>query len=117
VVEAATGKLRAIATGEGVFAPVWLDDTRLAYVDKSTGEPSVRLIDVTTGDEQAHIATPGGVGTDWLPAGAPCAAGLAREMEAHSPEEEIFFEEEEDSEDAELDAVADPDDPSSEKRP
>lgn len=117
VVEAATGKLRAIATGEGAFAPVWLDDTRLAYVDKSTGAPSVRLIDITTGEEQAHLDSPGGVGTAWLPARAPCSGAIAIDSEAGAADEEIFFEEEDDSEDERADEAAKATPTPSEKRP
>jgi len=97
VVEAATGKLRKIAQGEGAFAPVWLDDTRLAYVDKSAAEPGVRLVEVTSGEKLANLQSSGGLGTDWLPARSLCSVQGEEEEALGSPDEEVFVGEEEEA--------------------
>jgi len=116
-VEAATGKLRKIATGEGAFAPVWLDETQLAYVDKSAGEPGVRLIDVTTGEEHANLQSPGGMGTDWLQARAPCSVEADLDREAGASDDEVLFEEDEDSGDELPDDTAAPSEAPATKKP
>jgi hypothetical protein len=83
-VDATTGALRAVATGQGDFAPLWLDDTRLAYVQESSAEPPasaaadtaaggavvapvVTIVDVVTGAVLARLEGPAGVGTTHLP--------------------------------------------------
>ena len=66
VVDAAAAKLRAIAVGEGMFAPVWLDDRKLAWVDMSARYPAVRLVDVLSGSEIVRLEAVGGVSTDRL---------------------------------------------------
>lgn len=88
VVDATTGALHPVATGEGDFAPVWLDDTRLAYMQGRGRDSAVHIVDVVTGARIARLDGPGGVGTTHLPwqrcppppavdAGAPAAdAGL-----------------------------------------
>lgn len=79
-VDATTGALRAVATGEGDFAPMWLDDTRLAYMQEASaapqtgaqagtalGAPAVTIVDVVTGAVVARLEGPAGVGTTHLP--------------------------------------------------
>lgn len=76
-VDATTGKLHAVATGEGDFAPVWLDDTRLAYMQEASaapaaagtalGAPAVTIVDVVTGAIVTRLEGPAGVGTTHLP--------------------------------------------------
>lgn len=66
VVDAAAAKLRPVAVGEGMFAPVWLDDRQLAWVDTSKRYPAVRLVDVLSGSEIVRLETAGGVTTDRL---------------------------------------------------
>jgi hypothetical protein len=81
-VDATTGALHAVATGEGDFAPLWLDDTRLAYVQESSDAapgaaadaapgaramPVVTIVDVVTGAVLARLEGPAGVGTTHLP--------------------------------------------------
>jgi hypothetical protein len=93
-VDATTGALHPVATGQGDFAPVWLDDTRLAYVQEMPPAPSaaagsapaagtapttgaapatgavtpvVVIVDVVTGAELARLEGPAGVGTTHLP--------------------------------------------------
>ncbi len=72
VIDVASAKLRPIAVGEGDFAPAWIDDGRLAYVDTSRAEPAVRIVDVTTGTEIARLETSGGLGTQRLPTPLAC---------------------------------------------
>lgn len=67
VVEAATGKLHQVAESEGDFAPVWLDDARLAYADAS----AVVLVDAVAGDAAVRLEASGGVGTNRLPGRLP----------------------------------------------
>jgi hypothetical protein len=79
-VDATTGALHAVATGEGDFAPIWLDDTRLAYMQEANaappsaaqastalGAPVVTIVDVVTGAALARLEGPAGVGTTHLP--------------------------------------------------
>jgi hypothetical protein len=89
-VDATTGALHPVATGQGDFAPLWLDDTRLAYVQEIGPEPAanaaagtapaagttpasgavtpvVVIVDVVTGAELARLEGPAGVGTTHLP--------------------------------------------------
>lgn len=92
-VDATTGALHAVATGEGDFAPIWLDDTRLAYMQEANapsqpaatitalgtalGAPVVTIVDVVTGAIVARLEGPAGVGTTHLPrhrCPAPAAA-------------------------------------------
>ncbi len=104
VAEAATGALHAVAAGEGELAPVWLDDSRLAYVDSGPTGPMVRLVDVVAGGELARLETVGGMGTEWLPGTATCRPVEADEDDGAS-EDEI-----DDSEPEEADGgVASPD--------
>jgi hypothetical protein len=74
VVEAATGKLQAIARGSHDFAPVWLDDARLAYVAWPGADAGVHVYDAEAGVERYALETPGGLGTQWLPARTLCGA-------------------------------------------
>lgn len=69
-VEAATGTLRQVAEGTGDFAPLWLDDTRLAYMEEATG--AVVIADVVTGAVVDRLEGSGGVGTDRLPGPRAC---------------------------------------------
>jgi hypothetical protein len=79
-VDATTGALRPVAQGEGDFAPMWLDDTRLAYMQEpgpeplasapagtALGAPVVTIVDAVTGAPLARLEGPAGVGTTHLP--------------------------------------------------
>lgn len=66
VVEAATGTLDRLATGASPLAPRWIDERRLSYMDNSEPASSVRVVDVSTGEEVATLRSPGGVGTERL---------------------------------------------------
>jgi hypothetical protein len=72
VVDAAAAKLRPVAVGEGMFAPVWLDDRQLAWVDASKRYPAVRLVDVLSGSEIVRLEAAGGVSTDRLMPDTSC---------------------------------------------
>jgi hypothetical protein len=87
-VDATTGALDAVATGEGDFAPMWLDDTRLAYMQEASaapgaaastalGAPVVTIVDVSTGAVVARLEGPAGVGTTHLPRHQCPAPGAA----------------------------------------
>ncbi|WP_428263701.1 hypothetical protein [Haliangium sp.] len=67
VVEAATGVLEPVATGEGDFAPIWMDDSRLAYMQGHGDDSAVTVVDVTTGEVLTRLEGPGGVATTHLP--------------------------------------------------
>lgn len=67
VVDAATGSLRALHTGRGDFAPLWLDDDRLAYMQGRGADSRVTLVDVRTGTVLSQLGEPGGAGTTHLP--------------------------------------------------
>ncbi len=73
IADAATGKLREVARGSHDFAPVWLDDARLAYVEWVDGAPGVRVYDAEAGSVSYGLDTVGGLGTHWLPARTLCA--------------------------------------------
>jgi hypothetical protein len=90
VAEAATGRLRELAAGEGPLEPAWLGDSRLAFVDRAGGGPAVRVRDVDAETEAARLVTAGGVTTGLLAAPA-CAAGPPPDPEeaaAASPTDE-----------------------------
>lgn len=87
-VDATTGALDAVATGEGDFAPMWLDDTRLAYMQEANaapgpaagtalGAPVVTIVDAVTGAVVARLEGPAGVGTTHLPRHQCAAPGAA----------------------------------------
>ncbi|ACY18512.1 hypothetical protein [Haliangium ochraceum] len=67
VVDAATGALGAVATGAGAFAPVWLSDERLAYMQGEDTASAVVIRDVVADATVAQLETPGGVATQHLP--------------------------------------------------
>jgi hypothetical protein len=69
-VEAATGILRQVASAPGLQAPEWVDEQRLAFARPSRGHSVVEVVDVTTAESLATLATQGGVGTSHL-AGHP----------------------------------------------
>ncbi len=71
VVDAATGRLRVVASGESSLAAAWLDDDRLAHED---GAGAVRIVDVTSGAEVARLVAPGGVGLAGLGRAPSCRA-------------------------------------------
>lgn len=73
VVDAATGRLRVVASGERGLAAAWLDDDRLAFED---GEGGVRVLDVQSGAEVTRLVAGGGVGLAGI-AGKPSCAAVA----------------------------------------
>jgi len=92
IADAATGKLREVARGSHDFAPVWLDEAQLAYVDWADDAPGVRVYDAEAGGPSYVLDTVGGLGTHWLPARSLCAgdaepAGLDKDSDAGFDEE------------------------------
>jgi hypothetical protein len=74
VVDAASGRLRLIARGEGLGAMAWIDDDRVAYEDGAGG---VRVVGLGgAGGEIVDVAAlgaPGGMGLGRVPGDARCA--------------------------------------------
>jgi hypothetical protein len=88
VVDAASGVSRPLATGDGPFSPVWLDEPRLAYVVRGAGAPAVRLVDVTTGGELALLEAEGGLGTESISSARGCVPPRPVEPAADDIEDE-----------------------------
>ncbi|HVV84695.1 MAG TPA: hypothetical protein VHE35_16630, partial [Kofleriaceae bacterium] len=73
VVDAGSGRVQSIATGDRVPSPVWLGPSRLAFVDGD----AVRVVDPADGRELERLAGGGGVTTGVIGELRPCAVDTA----------------------------------------
>ena len=73
VVDAASGRSRVVGRGAGVPSPVWIDASRLAFVDGD----GVRVVDAGAGKELARLTGGGGVVTGALGETRACADASA----------------------------------------
>jgi hypothetical protein len=91
VVEAATGRQRPVARGEGLGVARWLDDDRLAMEDGAGG---VRVLDVAgDGRELVRLSARGGLGLGRVPVPGACPGGAEsatpdRDSGAEPPEDD-----------------------------
>ena len=83
VVDAASGRARVVHKGTGVPSPVWLDATRLAFVDGD----GVRVVDAGSGKELTRLRGGGGVVTGAFGESRACTDIPAPGWEDDEPQE------------------------------
>jgi len=89
-VDAASGRLLALGTGDGPAQLRWLDATRLAHV---AGD-RVRIVDAARGDELGQVAGGAGVALDALTPLRRCAPVLAEDDGPFAPAADEDWDEE-----------------------
>jgi len=80
--DAATGKLREVTRGPGPLAPVWLDEQRVAYTDRTERSPAVIIADVLSPETRDRLTTRGGLSTHHLAEEPFCLPDASRDDES-----------------------------------